>query len=90
MAFQAATQPMSSSLGLKAREAGGSKPWYEVFSGGQWSWRLGRIVQKIRIFNRREDAYHERVVDPETGKVIHECSEPLSEHKGHGSAKPKL
>ena len=27
--------------------------------------------------------------DPETGKIIHECQEPLSEHRNHGSAKNK-
>jgi hypothetical protein len=29
------------------------------------------------------------VTDHETGKVIHECREPLDQHQQHGSDKPK-
>jgi hypothetical protein len=25
----------------------------------------------------------------DTGEVVHHCDEPLSEHRGHGSDKPK-
>jgi hypothetical protein len=31
--------------------------------------------------------YFERITDLETGKVIHECSESLEKHTGHGTAK---
>ncbi len=33
--------------------------------------------------------YTETVIDPETGEVVHHCDEPLKNHTGHGSAKPK-
>lgn len=37
--------------------------------------------------DREADRYTERLVDGETGEVIHDVDEPLSEHRGHGSAK---
>jgi hypothetical protein len=86
----ATTHPINTSLGLKARSAGGGRPWYELFAGGQWSDGLKRIVQKVRIINRRDDAYHERVVDIETGTILKDYSERLREHTDHGSAKPSL
>ena len=49
----------------------------------------GRTVEKIRTIDRRADEYHEEVVDDLTRKVIHSRREPLSKHKGHGSAKTK-
>ena len=42
-----------------------------------------------RHIDRDNDHYHEKVTDPETGEIIHESDEPLSEHQGHGSAKTK-
>jgi hypothetical protein len=33
------------------------------------------------------DGYKEKVVDCETGELIYEAEEKLSEHKGHGSDK---
>jgi len=40
-----------------------------------------------RLIDRMNDWYHKKITDPKTGKTIHECQEPLSNHKGHGSAK---
>ena len=45
--------------------------------------RVGRLT----VIDRRQDLYHERVVDIATGQTIHEVTEPLSEHRGHGTAK---
>ena len=42
---------------------------------------------KKRVIDRGNNWYEEVVVDEETGKVVHENCEPLSDHKGHGSAK---
>jgi hypothetical protein len=47
---------------------------------GEWN-RLERIIDRVK------DWYSEKVVDPDSGRIIHQCEEPLSEHKGHGSAK---
>jgi hypothetical protein len=42
------------------------------------------------IVDRESDEYYERVVNRESGEVIHECSETLKDHFGHGSAKELL
>ena len=49
--------------------------------------RTGRPVKRCRIIDRDSNRYFERVIDIETGEVIHECNEPLSNHKNHGSAR---
>ncbi len=44
-------------------------------------------MDKYRRIDRDNDRYDEVVIDPETGEIVYECHEPLSEHWGHGSAK---
>ena len=39
------------------------------------------------VIDRDNDRYVERIVDSKTAAVIHECKEPLSRHRGHGTAK---
>lgn len=59
-----------------------------TFQVGDSYWRDGeKWVKKNRLVDRDRDLYQEVVTDPETGTVIHQCEEPLSEHRGHGSAK---
>ncbi len=59
------------------------------FNGVDYSIRLGKLVRKVRLIDRDADSYIERITDMESGEIIHECVEPLSEHYGHGSAKNK-
>jgi hypothetical protein len=40
-----------------------------------------------RVYDRVGDRYKEKVVDCETGEVIHKTEEKLTDHKGHGSDK---
>ena len=47
----------------------------------------GKGVEVYRDINRKCDTYDEKVTDEKTGEVLHECHEPLSVHRGHGSAK---
>jgi hypothetical protein len=47
-------------------------------------------IKKQRHIDKDRDEYLEKVVDPETGEIIHECHEPLSQHKGHGLAKKEI
>lgn len=44
-------------------------------------------VHHFQYKDRDLDIYEETVTDLETGEIIHECREPLSEHRGHGSDK---
>ena len=45
-------------------------------------------MERLKVEDRRQDRYKEVVRDPDTSEIIHECEEPLSEHQGHGSARP--
>lgn len=49
--------------------------------------RGGAIAQVVRVIDRDRDPpwYTETVTMRDTGEVIHHCSEPLSQHKGHGA-----
>lgn len=68
-------------------EVGQVKPYLERRDGADWSHALQRFVRKVRILDRDNDLYVEKVVDPETGEVLRDVEEPLSEHQGRGSAK---
>lgn len=85
-------------LGAKAYGASSRQPWHRFITGANWSRDLGRFVQRLMVFDHRgdglisEDArkepwYLEEVTDPDTGTLIHRCSEPLRQHQGHGSAR---
>jgi hypothetical protein len=50
----------------------------------------GKWMKKQRHIDADRDEYFEKVVDPETGEIIHECQEPLHQHPGHGSAKKRI
>ena len=76
-------------LDLAVRSGGGGKPVRKVRSGDSYSHDRQKWVELHRDVNRLEDRYHEIVRDLETGEVLHECEEPLSEHQGHGSAKER-
>ena len=48
----------------------------------------GDYVYKEREIDRDNNTYREHITE-ETGEVIHSVSESLTDHFGHGSAKPK-
>lgn len=74
-------------IGLKAYRDGQTRAYRELIQGEELYRREGKWVRKYRLIDREADEYHECVTDPETGQIIHECKEPLSRHRGHGSAK---
>jgi hypothetical protein len=79
------TLTLTSTLGHKAKREGERKPFSEGKQGDDWSRRLGRYVTLSRHIDRDNDRYTETVTDPQTGEIIHQCSEPLNQHLGHGS-----
>ena len=83
------TLTLHAMLDFKARSQGKRKPYTEGKAGDALHRDTGRWVKLQRIIDRAKDWYTELVTDPETGKVVHRCEEPLSEHQGHGSAKRK-
>lgn len=74
-------------LGMKGRHADGGKPFIEQVHGDDLHRDTGTWRHLSRVIDRENDLYYEVVKDPVTGEVLHECREPLSEHRGHGATK---
>jgi len=74
-------------FGIKARREAEKKPFREVVAGADLRRRDGKWMEKQRVIDREADTYDETVTDPESGEIVHECHEPLTEHRRHGSAK---
>jgi hypothetical protein len=70
---------------LVGRHAGLRKFFVKQVSGVDLHRKSGIWMHLTRVIDRANDWYHERVVNPKTGEVVRECSEPLSEHRGHGA-----
>ena len=80
----------SDSLRVKGSEpkpSGGKREFLDAFEGTEHSRALGRVVKKSRLVDRRANRYMERVVDPQSGDVLRDVDEPLTDHRGRGSAK---
>jgi len=73
----------------KAKENGVKKPFQEFKNGDDFHEKSGKWNIREMNIDRKNDAYSEIVKDGTTGEIIHQCDEPLSKHKGHGSAKKK-
>jgi hypothetical protein len=76
-------------LRAKARHGDKGKPFATLKQGKEPSRDLGRLVDRLYTTDREADRWYEKVVDPETGDIIHEVDESLSGHQGHGSAKQR-
>lgn len=76
-----------SKLKMKALRPGFRKPFIEQVVGDDLHRKSGRWMKLTRRIDRLNKWYHEEVVDPTTGQIIHRCDEPLPNHRGHGSAK---
>jgi hypothetical protein len=61
--------------------------WGET--GNDFFRETGRWNTLVRIYDKVKDWYYEHIVDEETGEVLAHQEHKLSEHHGHGSAKPK-
>lgn len=77
--------------GIKTRYRQPNKAKFklEETKGQVWSNSLDRWVSIHRIISRELDLYYELVVDEDTGDILRECEEKLSDHQGRGSAKSK-
>jgi len=74
-------------LKLKGLRTGLKRPFVEQISGDDLHRKTGRWMRLERVIDRVRNWYREIVTDPETAQVIHRSEEPLTEHRGHGSAK---
>jgi len=64
-------------------------PRVKFFSGDDLRKSDGKWMQKEMVVDRDNNLYKELVTDPQTGEVIRDCEEALSDHVGHGDAKFK-
>ena len=62
---------------------------FDTYSGVEPSHKFGKLVRVHRTIDRDNNRYVEKVVDLQTGEVLHECDEPLSDHINRGTAKNK-
>ena len=76
-------------FGMKAKRGGKGKPFIETVNGDDLHKKTGKWNHIERVIDRETDSYSETITDLDTGLIIHQCQEPLSEHKNHGSAKKK-
>jgi DNA-directed RNA polymerase subunit RPC12/RpoP len=76
-------------IGMKAKRGGKGKPFIETVTGDDLHRKTGKWNHIERVIDRETNSYSETITDPDTGIIIHQCEEPLSEHKNHGSAKKK-
>ena len=47
----------------------------------------GRMRDEHRTIDKYKNEYHKVITDQETGEIVYECHEPLTEHQGRGSAR---
>ena len=62
--------------------------WFvQIIEGVSLYLKTGKWNIFKRTMDREKDLYDEEFTDPDTGEVIHKCTEPLSKHTGHGDAR---
>ena len=69
-----------------------TKGWFQRVFSGMVEQAGGTIAQVTSSMKRKRfgNWYSEKVVDPITGFVMHECEEALDVHQQHGSDRPDL
>ena len=73
-------------LGLKHKRPGFKKPIYEEIGGDDLHHKTGVWSKFLRVIDRQNNRYRENIINSETGDVIRSVDEPLTEHRGRGSA----
>jgi len=77
------------SLRFTEKGQGHKGPMVKGMAGDSF-WRDGeKWVQRGMSVNIPGNRYSEKVFDPDSGRVIHSCDQPLDLHIGHGSAKKR-
>jgi hypothetical protein len=78
-----------SKLIAKARHRGEKEPYVEQTVGDDLHRQSGHWMKLHRRIDRERKWYDERIADPLTGKVVRECSEPVTAHRDRGSARKR-
>jgi uncharacterized Zn finger protein (UPF0148 family) len=71
----------------KGKEVGIKKSNIEFKIGDDFHRDSEKWNHREMYLDRKNDKYEEIVKNKDTGEIIHECKESLSQHVGHGSAK---
>ena len=80
------TVEVHSMLGVKAKTPGERRPFSEQKVGDEFFRKTGRWHRVRRLVDRRGNRYVEHIEDAETGEVIRDVEEPLTDHQGRGDA----
>jgi len=73
----------------KGTQTTDSKASLIVKAGEDLTRNTGKWVYRELRKDRKNDLIEETIRDPQTGKLLYRSRGPLSEHRGHGSAKKK-
>lgn len=74
---------------MKGKHLVKSRPFFEAEVGASFYSKTQEWNHLERIIDRDNNLYIEIIKNPATGEIIKRVEEPLSDHKGHGSAKLK-
>ena len=82
---------MRSALNLKVRgwHRGKHLVVTKARSASEFFRKTQRWHRVNRLIDRRRNRYFESITDAETGALVKEIDEPLSQHQGHGDARVK-
>jgi len=83
------TMSFKKKLRTKGRHSKGGRPFIEQVSDDNLRRKSGEWMKLSRVMDRDNDIYHEVIIDPRTDQIICKCEEPISKHRGYGSAKHK-
>ncbi len=72
---------------MKARTPREKKPFLEQKTGDSYWHKMAKWMRRVQIIDRRGNRYVKRVDDPKTGEVVRNVDEPLTDHRGFGSAR---
>jgi hypothetical protein len=61
--------------------------WFTKFMAEpSFTRRFGIWSHRLKVEDKKSDKYLEIITNPETSEILHKCEQPLSQHRGHGSA----
>jgi hypothetical protein len=75
------------SVSIKAKRPGLKRPFREGKYGDSFHHDTGKWNERRMTIDREQNRYQERIVDPQTGRVLRDVDEPLDQHRGRGLAR---
>jgi hypothetical protein len=84
-----ATSKSRATLAAKLKRGGKGKPAVELKQGDDFHHQTATWRHRAQRLDRESDRWDKVVTDPETGQILYENHEPLSDHQDRGTARPK-